>query len=203
MAWPVPILLGDPVMERLPLVRWLTIGALTLSWGCATAPPTPSALGPSLPDPGYRQEYEVHPPDPGHGVARYIGLAIQEELSRSCGLMRTYFELDSSALSPQDRATLRAVAECLEGATLEGVDLSIVGRADSRGGTQYNADLGLRRAEAVKKILVGAGIAERRITISSIGAAGALGGDEARDTYSHGYDRRVDVVLLGVPHAPR
>jgi OOP family OmpA-OmpF porin len=86
---------------------------------------------------------------------------------------------------------------------LDGVDLSIVGRADSRGRSAYNADLGLRRAEAVKELLVGAGVSESRIAISSLGAGGAVGGDRDQDAYSHGYDRRVDVVLLGVVHAPR
>jgi peptidoglycan-associated lipoprotein len=183
--------------------RFAAVAPFFLAAGCGAAPPTQSSAGPTLPRPQRNEEYQVRFPDPGHGVARYIRLTLSEELSKSCGLMRTYFELDSDTLSPQDKATLHAVAECLNRPELQGSDLSIVGRADARGSSAYNADLGLRRAEAVKKLLVDAGVNEGRIVASSAGDAGAVGGDKDKDAYSHGYDRRVDVLLLGVVHAPR
>lgn len=187
-------------MKSLSLAAGLSF--LALASGCAAVEPGRPARGPSLPDPGADQEYQVNFPDPGHGSARYIGITIAEDLSKSCGLMRTYFAFDSAKLSGQDQATLRSVAECLRRPELEGLQLSIVGRADTRGNTAYNADLGLRRAESVKKLLIGAGVAENRIGIASRGAAGAIGTDEPEDRYSYGYDRRVDVVLLGVTHSP-
>ncbi len=178
-------------------------GFLALTTACSSAiDPKQSALGPKLPDPGPDQEYEVNFPDPGHGVARYIGIAIDRDLSVNCGLMRTYFAFDSDKLSPTDKATLRSVAECLDQPKLEHMKLSIVGRADARGGNNYNADLGRRRAESVKKLLIDAGIAESRMSIASRGAQGAVGGDAPTEPYSRGYDRRVDVVLVGVVQAP-
>ncbi len=180
------------------------VAPLLLLVGCAAAPPPTQSAGVTpLPPPDKYQEYQVHFPDPGHGVARYIRLTLSEELSKGCGLMRTYFEFDSDTLSPQDKATLRAVAECLDQPDLRGLDLSIVGRTDARGGSAYNAELGQRRAEAVKKLLIGAGISEDRIVVSSAGDAGAVGSDSNKEAYSHGYDRRVDVKLLAVVHAPR
>jgi outer membrane protein OmpA-like peptidoglycan-associated protein len=176
--------------------------ALFTLGGCASVEPGQSGRGPKLPDPGTDREYQVNFPDPGHSPARYIGIAIDPDLSKSCGLMRTYFAFDSAKLTPVDQATLRNVAECLERPELIGSKLSIVGRADSRGGTGYNADLGRRRAESVKSLLISAGIKESRIGIASRGAAGAVGTDEPADLYSYGYDRRVDVVLVGVSHTP-
>lgn len=187
-------------IKSLSLAAGLSLLALVA--GCGAAEPAQSAGGPKLPDPGTDQEYEVNFPDPGHGVARYIRIAIDADLSRSCGLMRTYFAFDSDKLSPTDQATLRNVAECLGRPELEGTQLSIVGRADARGNTGYNAELGLRRAESVKKLLVGAGIAADRINIASRGATGAVGTPAPSDLYSYGYDRRVDVVLVGVNRAP-
>jgi peptidoglycan-associated lipoprotein len=187
-------------MKLLSLASGLALFALAS--GCASIEPGQSARSPGLPDPGKDQEYQVNFPDPGRGSARYIGIAIDEDLSKSCGLMRTYFAFDSATLTPQDKATLQNVAECLERPELEGSQLSIVGRADSRGATGYNADLALKRAESVKKLLIDAGIAESRISIASRGAAGAVGTDKPEDRYSHGYDRRVDVVLVGVSRTP-
>jgi outer membrane protein OmpA-like peptidoglycan-associated protein len=190
-------------MKSLSLAAGLALLLASPAAGCAAVEPGRSALGPSLPKPGADQEYEVNFPDPGHGSARYIRISIDEDLSKSCGLMRTYFAFDSDKLSPLDQATLRNVAACLERPELKGMRLSIVGRADSRGNAEYNVDLGLRRAESVKELLIGAGIAEGRIGIASPGETGAVGTDKPEDTHSYGYDRRVDVVLMGVTHTPR
>jgi OOP family OmpA-OmpF porin len=178
------------------------LALLALAAGCARTQPGQSSRGPEMPEPGADQEYQVDFPDQGHGMARYIRLAIDEDLSKSCGLMRTYFAFDSSKLTGEDQAALRSVAECLGRPELIGARLSIVGRADARGGAGYNADLAMRRAESVKKILIDAGVAESRISIASQGANGAVGSDGPAQVFSRGYDRRVDVVLVGVPHTP-
>lgn len=177
------------------------IGSLALA-GCAATEPGRSARGPSLPNPGADQEYQVTFPDPGHGSARYIGIMIDEDLSKSCGLMRTHFAFDSATLSSRDQETLRSVVECLGRPEIKDLQLSIVGHADSRGNDSHNADLSRRRAESVKNLLIGAGIAPNRISVAAPGEAGAVGSDEPSDRYSHGYDRRVDVILVGVRHTP-
>jgi len=188
-------------IKPLSLAAGLALFALAV--GCAATPePRQSTRGSDLPDPGADGEYQVDFPDQGSGSARYIRVAIDEDLSKSCGLMRTYFAFDSATLTPQDQATLRSVAECLEQPGLKGLQLSIVGRADARGSPGYNEALGLRRAESIKKLLISAGIAETRIGIASSGAAGSIGTDDPGALYSHGYDRRVDVVLVGVSRTP-
>ncbi len=188
-------------MKSLLLAAGLAL--LALAAGCASMEPRQSARGPQMPDPGADQEYQVNFPEQGSGPARYIGITIDEDLSKSCGLMRTYFAFDSAKLSGEDQATLRNVAKCLERPELKSTHLSIVGRADSRGNPGYNADLGRRRAESVKKLLISAGVAESRIGIASGGATSAVGTDKPDErSYSYGYDRRVDVVLVGVSRTP-
>ena len=101
---------------------------------------------------------------------------------------------------PQDQIALKTVAECLNRPELRDLDVEIVGRADSRGSSAYNVDLGRRRAEAIKSTLVAAGVDERRIVTSSEGKAGAVGNDVG--AYSYGYDRRVDVMISSSAHQP-
>jgi OOP family OmpA-OmpF porin len=191
----------SPSMKSLSFTAGLALLAFTA--GCATLDPVPaqSERGPLLPDPGADQEYQVNFPDPGRGVPRYVRLTIGEDLSQSCRLVQPHFDFDSARLSPLDESTLRSLADCLDRPELKEADLAIVGRADSRGNAAYNAELGLKRAESVKKLLVAAGIDGDRIHTASSGSDGALGDDKGM--YSYGYDRRVDVLLTGIVHAPR
>jgi outer membrane protein OmpA-like peptidoglycan-associated protein len=173
----------------------------TLLAACA-APmaPTQSVHDPKMPDPGPDHEYKVAFPDEGHGVARYIGITIGDDIAKQCGIVQTHFEFDSSEPVPQDQVVLKALAACLGQPKFEDVSLSLVGRADDRGPTGYNSALGLRRADRVKALLVAAGMQATRIKTSSRGDRGAIGDDMA---VSFGYDRRVDAVEVGVVHAPR
>ena len=75
--------------------------------------------------------------------------------------------------------------------------------ADTTGADKYNAELGQKRAERVKAILVSEGVEAARISTASRGEAEAVGDQKAVSGYSQGYDRRVDVVLKGVVHAPK
>jgi outer membrane protein OmpA-like peptidoglycan-associated protein len=169
--------------------------------GCATPlPPTQSGRGPTLPDPGADKEYQVKFPDPGHGMARYIPITIGEDIARECGLVQTHFELDSAEPLPQDQLVLQALAACLNRPSFSDIRLSLIGRADRHGDAGYNLALGQRRAKRVKELLVAAGMSAERISTSSRGDIGAVGGDTLQ--FSYGYDRRVDAVTDAV-HAPR
>jgi OOP family OmpA-OmpF porin len=174
----------------------------TLGAACATAPsPIQSGRTPQLPDAGPDGQYQVRFPDLGRGKARYIRLTIGDDRAPDCGVSLTHFAFDSAEPLPPDTFVLRSLAECVNQPTYRGLDLSLVGRADSRGSAAYNRALGLQRAKRAKEILVGAGVASDRITITSEGEARAVGDDVG--AYSFGYDRRVDAALVGVVHAPR
>jgi OmpA-OmpF porin, OOP family len=173
----------------------------TLATACATPqPPVQAGGAPRLPEPGPSQEYKVKFPDLGRGAARYIVLTLGDDVAASCGNLNAHFEFDSAEPLPQDHLWMRTVVDCLNKPSNKGHDVLLVGRADARGTSAYNQALGQRRAERVKQILVDAGVEEARIRTVSSGDRAAVA-DERQ--YSHGYDRRVDVALLGVVHAPR
>lgn len=177
------------------------LAASTLASGCSPPPePAQSARGPRLPPPGPDQEYDVAFPKGPPPAWRYIRLALGDDLSRDCGLIRAHFELDSAEPLPQDQIALGDVADCLNRPDMRDRDVEVVGRADSRGDAAYNLDLGRRRAESVKSTLVAGGIDEERIHTSSAGERRALG-DEG-GAYSYGYDRRADVTIRATPHRP-
>ncbi|MEO7329723.1 MAG: OmpA family protein [Minicystis sp.] len=172
-----------------------------LSAACATpVPPRQSTRETALPDPGADKEYQVKFPDPGHGLARAIRVTIGEDIARECGLVQTHFELDSAEPLPQDQLVLKALAACLDRPNFSDIQVSLIGRADRHGASDYNVALGQRRAKRVKELLVGAGMSPERISTSSLGDSGAVGGDALQ--FSYGFDRRVDVVTDKV-HAPR
>src|SRR5262249_24190653 len=128
-------------------------------------------------------------------------LALGDDLSKDCGRLRAHFALDSADPLPQDKIALKDVSECLNRPALQGTDIEIVGRADSRGSSAYNAALGRKRPEAVKNLLMKSGVAEDRLVTASTGEAEAVGTD--RGMYSYGYDRRVHVIIRGAAHRPR
>jgi OmpA-OmpF porin, OOP family len=174
------------------------LGALVTACS-APLPPTQSARTSPLPDAGPTHQYHVVFPDEGRGEARYIHLTLGDDMALDCGLTRTHFEFDSAEPLPQDRLVLKSLAACLDRPKYLGVQLSLVGRADSRGSEDYNVALALRRAVRVKVLLVDAGMAEDRIKTASRGDRDSVGDDMK---YSYGYDRRVDAIIP-VVHAPR
>jgi outer membrane protein OmpA-like peptidoglycan-associated protein len=182
----------------------LVAGALvfgSMLAACSTPlEPMQSGRGPQLPSAGPTGEYHVTFPDEGPAATRYIRLTLGDDMAKDCGLVQSHFEFDSAEPLPQDKATLKALAECLDRPKYTSVQLSLVGRADNRGTSNYNEALAMRRAERVKKILVDAGMNGDRISTVSRGDRGAVGGENL--VFSYGYDRRVDAVSELV-HAPR
>jgi outer membrane protein OmpA-like peptidoglycan-associated protein len=59
------------------------------------------------------------------------------------------FETDSSKLTPQSRATLDKVGQALKTDSLAGLDFTVEGHADPRGGDRVNQPLSLARANSV------------------------------------------------------
>jgi peptidoglycan-associated lipoprotein len=178
----------------------LGLGAALVA-GCA-APPPPKQVSPEarLPDPGPDNAYRVEWPDMGRGEDRYIGLTIGADLADICHLPKMHFEFDSAEPLPQDKFQLAALADCLRSPRLEGARITVIGRADARGAPAYNDALALRRAVRIKELLVSQGVPATRIATESTGEHEAVGN---QPMYSYGYDRRVDIVLVGAAHAPR
>ena len=151
----------------------------------------PSAVR-SAPLPSPRTQSPIKPVSPS--------VAIEGDIARLCALSveqvskvekAPKFDFDKSDLTRSDHDVLEAIARCLTSGPLRGRRLTLVGRADPRGETEYNMGLGSHRADSVKAYLTRLGVEGGRIAATSRGELDASGRDE--DGWSR--DRRVDVLL--------
>ena len=137
-------------------------------------------------------------PHVAQAVTNMLGL--DAEIVRLCGLHfdvapseegAPRFDSDESELSSQDTAILQQVATCLSSGPLAGKNVHLIGRADSRGTTEYNMVLGEHRANAVGHFLETQGVNSARVDETSRGELDATGSDDT----SMRNDRRVDIML--------
>ena len=181
------------------IARKLAPCVALLLGACASVPEpkTPEDPG-KLPDPGADGEYTVEFPEPRQGEDRFIRLTLGRDVYLQCDFA-PHFAFNAVKPQPQDEIALRALAECLNRPEVREHDMEIIGRTDSFGSEQYNIALARARARTVKEILTRYGVDTDRMRVNAAGERGAKGymGD-----YSHGYDRRVDVILVGQSHAP-
>jgi peptidoglycan-associated lipoprotein len=101
------------------------------------------------------------------------------------------FDFDQFQLSSTDRDVLSQIAGCVTTGPLKGKRLSLVGRADPRGTSEYNLGLGDRRAHTVESYLQRLGLGTSQLGETTRGSLDATGTDET----SWRTDRRVDVEL--------
>jgi peptidoglycan-associated lipoprotein len=101
------------------------------------------------------------------------------------------FGFDVSELGADDDDILTQIARCVTTGPLAGGALDLVGRADSRGESEYTMALGALPAASVRDYLASLGIADAKLATSLRGKLDATGVDEG------GWmpDRRVDVLL--------
>jgi peptidoglycan-associated lipoprotein len=83
-----------------------------------------------------------------------------------------YFVLDTTTLVPESRAQLPKVLELIK--LRPAPEVAVTGYTDRSGATEYNYDLGLRRAEAVRREIEAIGVPGSLITVASYGAANPL-----------------------------
>jgi outer membrane protein OmpA-like peptidoglycan-associated protein len=102
------------------------------------------------------------------------------------------FRTNESAVREDTSKHLTRLAGVL--ATTPGATVQLDAYADPRGSDDYNVELALRRAEAVRDALVAGGLAPERISINSHGEEGASSTEGDLDGYA--LDRRV-VITIG------
>ncbi len=132
--------------------------------------------------------------DPVADRAQKAGLVLDVGLSlrRQCPRTPAQFDFDQAEVRQRDQEALRTLAECLTRGPLAHRRLALVGHADAKGDPHYNVGLSLRRADAVKQVLVRQGVAANRIILASRGARDAVG----YAGYTDAIDRRVDIRLV-------
>lgn len=172
------------------------LGACGLVLGCAStrparAPVTPLSR-PAVTAPVVRPmaAAPVAPPTTSQ-------IKISDEIRAACGLKDedSYFAFDSAKIREQDHRVLSELATCFDTGPLKGRKMLLVGRADPRGGDEYNIVLGENRAQSVKHYISTLGLAPHRMETSSRGKMDAMGTNEP----TWALDRRVDVELIPAP----
>jgi outer membrane protein OmpA-like peptidoglycan-associated protein len=103
------------------------------------------------------------------------------------------FEHNSSALKPQASAQLQQLEAALKSASLKQDRFVVAGHTDAKGSPQYNKQLSLRRAEAVKHYLVAKGIDSSRLDTVGFGSERLLAPGRPDDPSN----RRVEIRDLG------
>lgn len=103
------------------------------------------------------------------------------------------FEFNSSELRPQATAQLRQLQSALTSESLIRYRFMVAGHTDGKGSPEYNQQLSVRRAEAVKRYLVDNGVEASRLEAVGFGAAHLALPDRPEDPAN----RRVEIRNLG------
>jgi peptidoglycan-associated lipoprotein len=107
-----------------------------------------------------------------------------------CEVRAIYFGFDEAVISGEGRKQLEADFQCLQQSAFRRAIVS--GHTDERGTTEYNLALGERRADAVKKYLVGLGADAHRMKAISYGKERPA--DPGHDEAAWARNRRVEIV---------
>ncbi len=97
---------------------------------------------------------------------------------------------DAAQVDPAVDEFLSRLAEHLQKANAA---VTIVGHTDSKGTAAFNQRLGLERAEHVRDLLVGRGVAAARVRVLSEGSASPVTSNETEEGRSR--NRRVEILL--------
>jgi outer membrane protein OmpA-like peptidoglycan-associated protein len=103
------------------------------------------------------------------------------------------FQHNSSALMPSASEQLKQLELALTSASLGKDKFEVAGHTDAKGSAQYNKQLSLRRAEAVKRFLVAKGMDAGRLTTVGYGSDKLLAPGRPEDASN----RRVEIRDLG------
>lgn len=104
---------------------------------------------------------------------------------------RILFDFNVYDLSPESREVLDGFAKCLQ--ENQAWRLTVEGHADERGTTQYNLDLGEKRARAVAEYLSRLGVPKSRVRTVSYGEERPLVNRSDEDAWSS--NRRGELVI--------
>jgi outer membrane protein OmpA-like peptidoglycan-associated protein len=102
-----------------------------------------------------------------------------------------YFRFESDELTDQSRALFPRILEALKRRPFP--DLAVVGHTDTTGSAASNIELGLKRANAVRGLLVAAGVSASVIEVTSHGEADLL--IKTADGVLEPRNRRVEITI--------
>jgi outer membrane protein OmpA-like peptidoglycan-associated protein len=102
-----------------------------------------------------------------------------------------YFELQSDELTEDSRATLKEILRAV--GERPAPEVTVIGHTDTTGTTAANYELGLKRAAAIRSLLVSGGVDAALVEIASHGEADLLipTGDDTAEPRN----RRVEITI--------
>ena len=147
-------------------------------------------------DPGLMPKVVAAPAEPAP-VALAAPAPVTEKVSMDADAM---FDFDKSEIKPKGKEALNEVVRKLN---LAGAELELItttGHTDNIGSTEYNIDLSLRRAEAVKGYLISQGVDGNHINSVGEGERQPF----ANNTTAQGRaeNRRVDIEVSSTRTTP-
>jgi len=134
------------------------------------------------------------PPDLGRSAARthvnqLYNLWVGDSIRSLCSGPAPFFEFDS-ANATESQPTMQTLVNCMLDGPLKGKSIQLIGHTDPRGSVEYNDQLGMERAERVKRYLVTNGVETDRVLVSSVGEKEASSAPQDWPK-----DRRVEIQL--------
>lgn len=105
----------------------------------------------------------------------------------------SFFDFDRTSLKPKATAALLQMLEQAKGTNIE--EIRVEGHTDAVGSEGYNLNLSVRRAEAVKELLVQQGVPANAIKTEGFGETQPVANNATRE--GRAQNRRVTVELIG------
>lgn len=109
--------------------------------------------------------------------------------------VRVHFDFDSFAMTGQGKSQADEMGKAMMASEFQNKRFKLIGHTDTRGSNEYNDQLSLNRANAVRGYLEShCGVKGGRITVEGKGKRELLYHGESED--EHALNRRVEMVLL-------
>ena len=124
------------------------------------------------------------PPPPAPVAPRYENVTLSAT---------ALFAFDSAVVTEEGKTAINELADNIKSKGASVVDLDIIGYTDSTGPEDYNEQLSLRRATAVKDYIVSQGVDPAIIDVSGKGEADPVASNATRE--GRAKNRRVEVHI--------
>jgi OOP family OmpA-OmpF porin len=103
------------------------------------------------------------------------------------------FDFDKAVLKPAGKEAIHGIDEDIKGSESKVIDINVVGYTDSVGSEEYNQELSVRRANAVKEYMVSEGIDPGIIDVKGMGEADPVASNATAE--GRAQNRRVEVSV--------
>jgi OOP family OmpA-OmpF porin len=103
------------------------------------------------------------------------------------------FDFDKYALKPEGKEAIHGIDEEIKSSETKVIDINVVGYTDSIGTEEYNQELSVRRANAVKEFMVSEGIDPGIIDVKGMGEADPVASNSTAE--GRAQNRRVEISV--------